>query len=88
YKAGVDVDDVIVALDGTNVRQPKDMSAVLAKHKAGDIIRIAYKHRGELVEKDLMLEESPFLSVSSLDAGDAQKAFRSNWMEEKASKNN
>ncbi|RYZ50008.1 MAG: M61 family peptidase, partial [Chitinophagaceae bacterium] len=55
YKAGVDVDDVIVALDGTTVRQPKDMSAVLAKHKAGDIIRIAYKHRGELVEKDLTL---------------------------------
>ncbi|HEY0041925.1 MAG TPA: PDZ domain-containing protein [Flavisolibacter sp.] len=84
YKAGVDVDDVIVQLDDSKVRQPKDANAVLAKHKAGDVIKLVYKHRGELVEKNMTLEESPFLGVSAMEATDTQKGFRRNWLEGKA----
>ena len=83
YKAGIDVDDVLVQLGGEAIRQPSDVAAVLAKHKAGDTLKIVYEHRGETVEKNLTLEENPAWVFSALDATEAQKAFRQAWMEAK-----
>ena len=47
-------------------------------------LALVYHHRGVPVEKELTLEENPVLSVSALEASDAQKAFRKAWMKGKA----
>lgn len=84
YTAGADSGDEIVQLGGQDVRTPADMEAVLRNHRTGDRIRIAYKHRGQRVEKDLVLGEDPMFAVTERSPSEGQKAFRKAWLEAKA----
>jgi predicted metalloprotease with PDZ domain len=92
YKAGVDIDDVLLKLDDTNVYQSNDVEAILSKHKPGETIKLTYKHRNTIQEKNLTLEESPFLIISPVETTestttDKQKEYRINWLESKTSSN-
>jgi predicted metalloprotease with PDZ domain len=83
YKAGVDVDDVLLQLDDTKLRRPRDVEAVLAKHKPGETIMLVYQHRNAVIEKNLTLEENPFVSIVPSESStltDAQKQFRNAWL--------
>jgi predicted metalloprotease with PDZ domain len=92
YKAGVDVDDILLQIDGKKLVQPKDVEAVLALHKPGDVIKLTFKHRNTIQEKEVTLEENPFYTVvpsetTGTSFTDMQKEFRRNWLEAKAKNN-
>lgn len=92
YNAGVDIDDVLLQLGDTKVFQSKDVDAVLAKHQPGETIKLIFKHRNTVTEKELTLAESPSLTIVPLESinatiTDAQQINRQNWLESKAIKN-
>jgi predicted metalloprotease with PDZ domain len=89
YKAGVDIDDEILQLSTMKVKQPKDLEAELAKYKPGESIKLIYKHRGMIIEKQVTLEENPFVVIVSNDSPGGtitgiQKEFKQNWLGSKA----
>ena len=92
YKAGVDVDDILLEVGGRKVTQPGEVDAVLAKHTAGETIRLVYKHRNEILQKNVTLEENPLLSVMPMETGgteisSAQKDFKNAWLNSKCGNN-
>jgi predicted metalloprotease with PDZ domain len=89
YKAGVDIDDEILQLGTMKVKQPKELETELAKHKPGENIKLIYKHRGMIIEKQVTLEENPFVTIVPIESsGDTitgiQKEFKQNWLGSKA----
>ncbi|RYZ30551.1 MAG: PDZ domain-containing protein, partial [Chitinophagaceae bacterium] len=86
YKAGVDADDVLIQLDDKKLKRSRDVEEVLQKHKPGETIKLVYLHRGQQVEKELMLEQTSSVTVVDAAAGnltEANKTFRKSWMEAK-----
>jgi predicted metalloprotease with PDZ domain len=81
YNAGVDVDDVLMEMDGAKLQKAEDVETVLAAHHPGDVIKIKYKHQDQVIERDLKLEESPFLTIDPGEAKGKQAEFRKMWME-------
>ncbi|MCE7039435.1 M61 family metallopeptidase [Dyadobacter sp. CY312] len=88
YKAGLDVDDHIVGIDGQSVTSKSDLDKILASHKPGDQINIEYSHRGVSKPGVLVLEENPRLVVKTneelgLPVTEEMKKFRSGWLDSK-----
>jgi predicted metalloprotease with PDZ domain len=80
YKAGVDVDDVLLSLDGKPLASAGDVEAILSNHKPGDVVKIAYAHRKQNREAAVTLGENPAYSVTPAASGTvAQKTFQQNW---------
>jgi predicted metalloprotease with PDZ domain len=89
YKAGVDVDDVLLQVGEMKVIQPEEVDAELAQHKPGETIRLVYKHRDVVKEKTITLEEDPLVSVVPVETTGApltatQNEFRKLWLDSKA----
>jgi predicted metalloprotease with PDZ domain len=86
YDAGLEEDDQITAIDGRAVATWANVQDVLASHKPGDTVRVAFKHRsGSAASGTMTLKEDPSLeAVPAEDAGgtltSAQKAFREAWL--------
>jgi predicted metalloprotease with PDZ domain len=85
YEAGVDRHDVILALDGHDIRSQDDLSLVLRAHRPGDLIEIEYEQRGRQVRSTLRLMENRWLEVVPFeDAGRTltpeMRAFREAWL--------
>ena len=86
FDAGVEQDDQIVSLGGTELRSPAALGQVLARHKPGQTIPIGYVRRsGEMVNTTLKLEEDPRIEIvpieragGTLSAG--QRKFRDEWL--------
>jgi predicted metalloprotease with PDZ domain len=86
YKAGLDVDDQIIAIDGRPVTSKSDLDKILSKHKPGDQIILEYSHRGISKPAVLVLEENPRLVVKTneelgLPVAEEMKKFRGAWLE-------
>jgi predicted metalloprotease with PDZ domain len=90
YKAGVDRDDLIVAIDGVSVSTQEAWEQSLSRHKPGGAVPIRFVRRsGETVNTTLVLEEDPRIEVVTVEqAGGtltaAQKRFRDEWLSSKA----
>jgi predicted metalloprotease with PDZ domain len=86
YKAGVDRDDLIVAIDGVNVTSQQAFEQVLARHKPGAQVALRYVRRsGETVNTTLTFEEDPRIEIIPIEqAGGTltaeQKQFRDRWL--------
>jgi predicted metalloprotease with PDZ domain len=81
YEAGVDVNDVILELDGKKLEQRKDVESILKNKKQGDKVSITFIHHGKPVDSYLLLKQNPTLQI--VDAGsstDLQNKFRIQWM--------
>ena len=91
YKAGLDIDDVITAVDGQAVTKTEAMQTALAQHKPGDVIQVSYTHRGDPKTASVTLAENPATSVQLYEktrgalTPDMQK-FRDSWLAPKAVK--
>ena len=88
YKAGVDIEDELLQLGDIKLTQPKELEAELAKHKPGETIKLIYKHRGMIIERNITLEENPFVTIITIESSgnkiaEAQKEFKRNWLESK-----
>lgn len=91
YKAGLDIDDVITAIDGQSVTSVAAIQTQLGQHKPGDVVQLAYLHRGEAKTASVTLAENPALSVqlyekAGLSLTPEMQTFRDNWLSAKAVK--
>nr|WP_295928343.1 PDZ domain-containing protein [uncultured Dyadobacter sp.] len=85
YKAGLDVDDEILKLDGRAVTKNDELTAILKNHKPGDQIAVEYKHRDDPKTAMLELAENPRLQVVTYEkAGKTlsteMETFRRAWL--------
>lgn len=81
WKAGLTLDDIIVAVDGLRMAD-KDLSTRLKNFMPNDRMSITFFRRDELVTRMIILGETPKdkLKVVPLEqASDAQKAFFKYW---------
>jgi predicted metalloprotease with PDZ domain len=85
YRAGLDLDDVIVEAGGAPIASADDFLRALRGRRAGDLLPIAINRRGQRISVMLPLEENPIERiVPAEEAGqvltDAQKQFRAAWL--------
>lgn len=71
-QAGLQRGDVILQLDGTDVKDFSALQGVLDKHKVGDSISLTYTRNGSKHDTDVTLQESPQNDSDDDDQGDNQ----------------
>jgi predicted metalloprotease with PDZ domain len=79
YNAGVDVDDVLLQLDGKELKTQTDLESVLNQHKPGDVVQIVFSHRKQKQEADLTLAENPAFTIAPAPDSETKKEFQQNW---------
>ncbi|NCI45985.1 M61 family metallopeptidase [Sediminibacterium soli] len=80
YIAGLDINDEIIKLDGTAVKNNTDLGNFLQNKKTGDAVTVTYKHRGIEKTTSLVLKEQPMIMlVDRGSADEAAKHIRSSW---------
>ena len=89
YTAGLDVNDVLVFLDGKPVQKKEDIKNIIAAHKPGDVIDVVYKHQDETINGKIALQENPSFAVlpyenTGLTVTHAIQQFRAAWLGSKA----
>ncbi|MDT8427866.1 MAG: trypsin-like peptidase domain-containing protein [Pseudomonadales bacterium] len=57
-RQGIALGDVIIAIDGTPVRNEDDLLTVLENHKAGDVVRITTQRNNQQLNFDIELQAS------------------------------
>lgn len=85
YNSGLDDGDLIVDLDGKQIKAASDVSKVLNAHKPGDKILLTYVHRQNAIKTTINLSESPRLQIVETEKGSGTinqklKQFRKQWM--------
>ena len=81
YMAGVDDGDVLLQLDGKEVKAPADVETILLQHQPGEQLKLVFTHRGQRKEATLLLQENPALRLVPVEpANAAQQAFRDGWL--------
>ncbi|QEM06361.1 M61 family metallopeptidase [Mucilaginibacter rubeus] len=88
YKAGLDAGDVILKVDGKDVKDQKGFSDIIADKKPGDKIMVNYKNRTGAHETTITLEENPNFEVVTFEKAGKQlskeqETFRNNWLQSK-----
>jgi predicted metalloprotease with PDZ domain len=85
YQAGLDRDDVILAVGGTAVASASDFERLIRARKPGDAVPLVFERRGERITAMLRLVQDPRLEiVRNEDIGrpltDTQRRFREAWL--------
>jgi predicted metalloprotease with PDZ domain len=82
YKAGVEVEDVVLSLAGTELNDDSNINEILAAYKPGDTIEIKFKKMwGDEKSAQLTLEEAQqFATASNNNARQEAKARRTAWL--------
>jgi predicted metalloprotease with PDZ domain len=85
YQAGLDRGDRIVSLNDKPVASPAEVEAVLAAHKPGDRINIAYESRGQTRNAVLTLGEREQLELvtyekAGMPVTEEMKQLRERWL--------
>jgi predicted metalloprotease with PDZ domain len=88
YKAGIDAGDVILKMDGQEIKTGTAVNDVLKDKRPGDVVAVTYKNRTGAHEAKITLEENPNLEVVTYEkAGKeltkSQQDFRSAWLSSK-----
>jgi len=89
YQAGLDVDDVLLTIDGAEVKDAAAVASITDAHKPGDVLRLTYLHRGEQKTAQLTLIENPALEIVSIEKTGAtltpaMQTFRDKWLSSQA----
>ena len=89
YQAGLDAGDLITSVDGKDVATAADFSRIVATHKPGDKLAVAYTSLVGPRSTTLTVGENPALQVQTYEQADrtptaAQQAFRASWLASKA----
>ncbi|RFM26552.1 M61 family peptidase [Deminuibacter soli] len=90
YMAGIDNSDTLLSVDGREVHAEKDMDAILAAHKPGDVLPVIYKHRDITMKVTVTSAQNPQYKVLLRETADnsgnispTEQQFRSNWLGKK-----
>lgn len=86
YDAGLNINDVILKADGSEIKTAKDFEAVTEKHKPGETIEIVLSRKGVEKTTKLTFTENPFLELVPIESTGGvltpeMKAFRDKWLE-------
>lgn len=89
YNAGMDRSDRLLTIGGRDAATPAVVAEVLAAHRPGDAVAIAFESRGETHTGTITLAASPRMEVVIMEeAGGtptaAQLAFRRAWLDSRA----
>ena len=85
YLAGIDREDVLLKLDGKPLKDQKELSKLLSKHKPGDVVPVEVRTRAGVRTAQVTLAEDPTLEVVlAPNATAEQLAFRAAWLGGKA----
>ena len=81
YAAGLERDDVIVAVGGTNVGSATDFEQIIRQRKPGDELSIDFERRGRRVSGKLRLAADPQLEIVPAQSPSAeQRRLRDAWL--------
>ncbi len=86
YDAGIDIDDVLVSLNARKIKDFKDIDETLATHKPGDTLQVVLRHRGQIVDSKMVLQENPAMRIGiagDAETSEAAKQFRKDWLSTK-----
>ncbi len=84
YEAGMDLGDILLAVDDHTFSTMSDLQAALSGHAPGDTVDLRYESRGETRHARVALSEDPTrIAVPVERTGDtlteAQRRFRADW---------
>jgi predicted metalloprotease with PDZ domain len=88
YEAGLDINDELLKLDGTDVKSQSDITKFINGKKPGDAVAVTYKHRGVEKTTTLVLKEQtgvtlvPF-ETSGKTVTEEMKKIRDSWFTSK-----
>jgi predicted metalloprotease with PDZ domain len=86
YVAGLDREDVILAIDGRPTRAAADVAAAIESRSPGDSVSVRFRRRdGTEGDTMLVLGRSPTVSIVPVESvgrtlTDAERAFRDAWL--------
>jgi predicted metalloprotease with PDZ domain len=85
YQAGLDVDDVLLTIDGVELKDAAALATSTDAHKPGDVLKVTYLHRGEQKTTQLTLTENPALEIVPIEKTGgtltpAMQTFRDKWL--------
>ena len=85
YQAGLDVDDVLLTIDGETLKDAAALATLTDAHKPGDVLKVTYLHRGEEKATQLTLTENPSLEIVPIEKTGgkltpAMQTFRDKWL--------
>ena len=85
YRAGLDQDDELIALDGEPIASLDRLDAILQRHKPGDRLTATIRQRGVQQNVSIMADEDPSQEIVPVeDTGrqlsQAEHAFRDAWL--------
>ncbi|AFD08564.1 M61 family metallopeptidase [Solitalea canadensis] len=93
YESGLDINDIIIAIDEQLMKTPADLQQLLARHKPGDKITIDFDHRGITKTVSVELKENPRLEVVTYENANKpvtaeMKKLREDWLGSKVKQSN
>jgi predicted metalloprotease with PDZ domain len=85
YSAGLDRDDVILAVASVEVRSAEEFERVIRERKPGDEVPVAFERRGQRVSGTLRLVADPSVEVVTAERAGRpltaeQRRFRDAWL--------
>jgi S1-C subfamily serine protease len=88
YEAGLDRDDVILAVGGRDVTSALDVERIIGASKPGQQLSIVFERRGVRVNAVLRLVEDPRVDITPAEAlgrslTPEQRRFRDEWLRTK-----
>lgn len=73
YNAGLDVDDIIMELDGRKLKGTTTVDEIISRHKVGDKIALNYLHRENPIKTTVTLTEDPWIKIEKVSKGTTEK---------------
>lgn len=85
YQAGLDIDNVLLTIDGESVTDQSVISKITDSHKPGDVVTITYTYHGTPHTTKLTFSENPALEVVSIEKTGGtlsaeMESFRNQWL--------
>lgn len=86
YAAGLDLDDVVVEVDGTRVSSAPDLQSTIGRHRPGDALAVVYTDRaGRRRTTTVKLAENPEREIIPVESrggtlSEGQRRFRRAWL--------
>ncbi|TKC12837.1 M61 family metallopeptidase [Pedobacter polaris] len=85
YNAGLDIDNILLTMDGVEVKDQAAITKVTEAHKPGDVITITYNYHGQEKSTKLTFTENPALEIISIEKTGgvltpAMQNFRDSWL--------
>jgi predicted metalloprotease with PDZ domain len=85
YSAGLDFDNILLTLDGTEIKDEAALNKIIDAHKPGDVVSITYNYHGEEKTTQLTFAENPALEIVPIEKTGGNltpemQTFRDKWL--------